>query len=114
MIDTYSRVRASGLSNGWPYQPSTTCGPDTPSPSTNRPPDRWSRVRACMAQAAGERADSCATEVPSRTDDVLDPHQDSGVNAAEPHNSAAKTESNPACSAASTSLAASRGGSAPQ
>ena len=23
----YSRVRASGLANGMPYQPSTTCGP---------------------------------------------------------------------------------------
>ncbi|CNN42669.1 Uncharacterised protein [Mycobacterium tuberculosis] len=36
----YSRVRASGLGNDWPYQPSTTCGPDTPSPRMCRPPDR--------------------------------------------------------------------------
>ena len=37
-MSTYSRVRASGFSNDWPYQPSTTWGPETPSPSTNRPP----------------------------------------------------------------------------
>jgi hypothetical protein len=36
----YSRVRASGLANGIPYQPSTTCGPDTPSPRMKRPPER--------------------------------------------------------------------------
>ena len=34
----YSRVRASGLANGCPYQPSTTCGPETPSPRISRPP----------------------------------------------------------------------------
>ena len=33
----YSRVRASGFSNGIPYQPSTTCGPDTPRPRMKRP-----------------------------------------------------------------------------
>ena len=32
MMSTTSRVRASGLANGWPYQPSTTCGPLTPMP----------------------------------------------------------------------------------
>src|SRR5690242_1717696 len=110
----YSRVRASGRANGCPYQPSTTCGPDTPNPSTKRPFERWSRVSACIAQAAGVRAESCATDVPSRTDDVLEPHQASGVKASDPQDSAAKTASNPASSAASTSLAASRGGSAPQ
>ena len=36
----YSRVRASGLANGIPYQPSTTCGPDTPRPRMKRPPER--------------------------------------------------------------------------
>ena len=36
-IATYSRVRASGLANGWPYQPSTTCGPDTPRPEDEAP-----------------------------------------------------------------------------
>ena len=36
----YSRVRASGLANGIPYQPSTTCGPETPRPRMKRPPER--------------------------------------------------------------------------
>src|SRR5215212_2695826 len=106
MIDTYSLVLARGLPNGAPYQPSTTCGPDTPSPSTNRPPDRWSTVSACIAQAAGDRADNCATDVPSRTREVDEPHHASGVNASDPHASAANTASKPASSAAVTSSAA--------
>ena len=36
-IPMYSRIRASGLANGWPYQPSTTCGPETPRPRITRP-----------------------------------------------------------------------------
>src|SRR5699024_2242577 len=112
--DTYSRVRASGFANGAPYQPSTTCGPDTPRPSTHRPAERWSRVSACIAQDAGERADSCATEVPNRTRDVREPHQESGVNASAPQDSAAKTASNPRPSAASTISAVPAGGPAPQ
>ncbi len=75
----YSRVRASGLVNDWPYQPSTTCGPETPRPRTWRPPDRWSSVKAAIAQAVGVRADSWTTEVPSRTRDVDEPSQASGV-----------------------------------
>src|SRR5947199_160327 len=47
-IRTYSRVRASGFGNGCPYQPSTTCGPDTPRPRINLPPERWSMVAAVM------------------------------------------------------------------
>ena len=43
----YSHVRARGLGNGWPYQPSTTWGPDTPRPSTKRPPERWSKGQRC-------------------------------------------------------------------
>jgi len=49
----YSRVRASGLANGCPYQPSTTCGPLTPIPRTTRPLLRWSRVSACIAIEVG-------------------------------------------------------------
>ncbi len=93
MIDTYSRVRASGFGNGIPYQPSTTCGPDTPSPSTKRPPERWSRVRAAIAVAVGCRAESWIRSVPRRIRDVRDPHQASGVSASEPHDSAVHTES---------------------
>src|SRR5690242_426863 len=113
-MPTYSRVRASGFANGSPYQPSTTCGPETPSPSTNRPPDRWSIVSACIAVAAGDRAESWTTDVPSRTRDVAAPHQASGVNASEPQDSAVTTASNPASSAARTSDGASAGGPAPQ
>ena len=65
MISMYSRVRASGLGYGWPYQPSTTWGPDAPRPSMNRPPVRWSRVSADMAVATGVRADIWQTPVPS-------------------------------------------------
>ena len=82
-ISTYSRVRASGLANGWPYQPSTTCGPDTPRPRMKRPPERWSMVIAAIAAAAGWRADICMIAVPSRTF-WWRPHQASGVRTSEP------------------------------
>ena len=84
MMSTTSRVRASGLANGWPYHPSTTCGPDAPSPSSTRPPLRWSSVIADMAVDAGERAEICTTEVPSLMVDVSLPHHAIGVNASDP------------------------------
>ena len=74
----YSRVRASGLPKGWPYQPSTTWGPETPSPRMKRPPLRWSIVIAAIAAAAGVRAEICMIAVPSRTRSVREPHQASG------------------------------------
>ncbi len=90
---TYSRVAVSGLSgNGRPYHPSTTCGPDSPSPSSIRPPERWSSVRACMAVAVGERAAICATAVPSRMRRVWAAIHVSGVKASEPQDSAVHTE----------------------
>jgi hypothetical protein len=57
-MSMYSRVRASGLEKGCPYQPSTTWGPETPRPRVTRPFERWSRVRVCMAVAVGVRAES--------------------------------------------------------
>ena len=84
MIARYSRVRASGFSNGIPYQPSTTCGPDTPIPRISRPPERWSRVIAAIAAAVGWRADICRIPVPSFTRSVCEPHQASGVRQSEP------------------------------
>ena len=36
-ISTYSRVRPSERSNGTPYQPSETCGPDSPEPDPQAP-----------------------------------------------------------------------------
>ena len=91
----YSRVRASGFANGIPYQPSTTCGPETPIPRITRPPDRWSSVIAAIAAAAGWRADICMIPVPSRTFSVRAPHQASGVRQSEPYASAAQIESSP-------------------
>jgi hypothetical protein len=110
----YSRVRASGLGNFWPYHPSTTCGPDTPSPRMWRPPERWSNVSDAIAHAVGVRADSCTTEVPSRSRLVAEPHHASGVKASLPHASAVNTVSKPASSAAATSSGAFAGGCAPQ
>ena len=75
----YSRVRASGLGYGCPYQPSTTCGPLAPNPSWKRPPERWSSVSALMAVATGVRADIWQTAVPSFTREVAAPYQASGV-----------------------------------
>ena len=80
----YSRMRASGLANGWPYQPSTTWGPDTPRPRITRPPLRWSSVIAAIAVAAGVRAEICTIEVPSLICVVDAPHQASGISASEP------------------------------
>ncbi len=91
---TYSRVAVNGeAGNGRPYHPSTTCGPDSPRPSITRPPERWSRVRACIAVVVGERAAIWATPVPSLILDVRAAIQVSGVKASEPHDSAVHTES---------------------
>ena len=84
MIPMYSRVRASGFSKGIPYQPSTTCGPETPMPRMKRPPERWSMVIAAIAAAAGCRADICMIAVPSRRLSVSEPHQASGEMQSEP------------------------------
>src|SRR3954466_7451395 len=64
-VDVLARARERARSSA-PYQPSPTCGPDAPRPSTNRPPERWSSVSAAIAIAVGVRADSWAMAVPSR------------------------------------------------
>ena len=51
----YSRVRWSCLAKRWPCQPSATCGPEEPIPSSMRPPESWSSVAAVMAVMAAER-----------------------------------------------------------
>jgi hypothetical protein len=83
-MSTYSRVRSRGFGNGAPYHPSTTCGPETPSPRVNLPPDNASRVAAVIAVAAGVRADSCTSPVPSLMRVVRAAYHVSGVNASEP------------------------------
>ena len=109
-MSTTSRVRANGFANGWPYQPSTTCGPETPMPRITRPPERWSRVSACIAIDAGVRPDICTIDVPSRSRLVSRPHQASGVNASLPQASAVNRASKPASSAAATSSPTPSGG----
>ena len=106
----YSRMRASGLANGWPYQPSTTCGPDTPRPRISRPPERWSSVIAAIAVAAGVRAEIWTIAVPSLIRSVAAPHQASGVSASEPYASAVQTESKPSRSASTIDSAIPGGG----
>ena len=83
-MSTYSRVRASGLAYSWLYQPSTTCGPLTPSPRMKRPPVRWSSVMAVIAVDAGVRAEICVMAVPSCTRVVALPHHASGVKQSDP------------------------------
>ena len=56
MISMYSRWRVRGFSYDAPYQPSTTCGPEGPSPMMKRPPDRWSSDMAVIAAMVGARA----------------------------------------------------------
>ena len=51
----YSRVRSSCLAKRWPCQPSATCGPEEPIPSSIRPPESWSSVAAVIAVIAAER-----------------------------------------------------------
>ena len=65
MIAMYSRVRVSGLPNGTPCQPSTTCGPDGPMPHKKRLPDSACNVIAVIAAQAGVRAAICMMAVPA-------------------------------------------------
>ena len=53
---TYSRVRWIWRPKRWPCQPSATCGPEEPIPSSIRPPESWSIVAAVIAVIAGVRA----------------------------------------------------------
>ena len=63
-ISTYSRVRDSGRVNGTPYQPSETCGPETPSPIRKRPFEITSIVAAAIAAPVGGRAGICISAEP--------------------------------------------------
>src|SRR4051794_16735871 len=85
MMSMYSRVRPMGLSNFAPCQPSETCGPDTPRPSRNRPPDSVSRVAAVIAVIAGVRAGICITALPRSMRCVWPAIQASIVTVSEPY-----------------------------
>ena len=106
----YSRILASGFANDCPYQPSTTCGPDTPTPRISRPPDRWSSVIAAIAVAAGVRAEIWTIAVPSLIRSVSEPHHASGISASDPYASAVQHDSNPSFSASLSDSSAVGGG----
>ncbi len=114
MMSMYSRVRASGFSKGWPYQPSTTWGPLTPSPQMTRPSERCWSVFMAMAVAVGVRADSWMMLWPSLMLVVWEPYQARGVRASEPQASAVHSESKPMASAARTVSRVSGTGPRPQ
>lgn len=80
----YSRVRAIGLPNATPCQPSTTCGPEAPMPSSSRLFDSACRVSAVIAVQAGVRADICMMPVPARMRVVHARIQAVGVTASVP------------------------------
>ena len=84
MIATYSRVRASGLPNGTPCQPSTTCGPEGPMPHRNRLPDSACKVIAVIAAQAGVRAGICMMLVPALMRVVRASTQATGLTASVP------------------------------
>ena len=92
-MSTYSRVLPSGFPHSCPCQPSTTCGPEVPSPIRNLPPESMSSVTAVIAAFAGERPGSCMIAVPSFNVVVCAPSHASGVIASTPHASAAHAES---------------------
>ncbi len=93
MMVRYSRIQVRGLSHGRPCHPSTTCGPEVPSPRMKRPPERASRVMAVMAVLEGLRPGSCMMPVPRRILLVLAPIQARGETASLPQASAVHTES---------------------
>ena len=98
-MSTYSRVRASGLANRTPCQPSETCGPETPRPSRNRPPEIASIVVAVIAVAAGVRAGICMTAAPMSIRSVCPAIQARMLGESEPYASAAHTTEYPRRSA---------------
>ena len=74
----------------------------------------WSSVTACIAVAAGVRAEICTTPVPSRMRSVWAAISTSGENASEPHDSAVQTASKPAFSASTAKVTMSCGIERPQ
>ena len=90
---TYSRVRCSWRAKRWPCQPSATCGPLVPMPSSTRPSESWSSVAAVIAVIAAERPGICRIAEPSRMRSVCAAIQARTVTASEPYASAVQIES---------------------
>src|SRR5271165_7617619 len=82
-----------------PCKPSMTCGPLTPKPSRNRPPDRWASVMAVCAIVTGERVPSWITPEPSSMDSVRAARYPSTEGASAPQASATHQTSRPSFSA---------------
>ena len=97
-----SRRRRSGRSKRTPCIPSTTCGPLTPSPRTNRPPVMRSRLSAVIAIIDGTRVVIWMMPVPRRMREVTAASQATAVTASWPHASADHAKSTPRRSASRT------------
>ena len=102
-----SRVRCNGCSHRCPCQFSTTMGPLVPSPSVSRPPDIESSDAALCAVIAGVRLNMVAMCVPMPMRVVCPASHASVVNASNPHDSPAQTDSYPNSSARRTRPSAS-------
>ena len=102
-------MRRSGRSKGTPYQPSDTCGPETPSPSRKRPPDSTSSDAAAIAAAVGWRAGICISPEPSPIRSVRPASSPSTDTASCPQASEIHTESSPSSSASTASETCSSG-----
>ena len=112
-ISISSRMRWIGLRNGTPCQPSTTCGPLAPRPSTKRPCDIDASVIAVIARLAGVRATACMMPAPSLMRDVFAARYASGVAASCPHDSADHAKSTPRRSASTANVESSSQSSLP-
>ena len=81
------------MPKAWPCHPSTTWGPDTPSPSRKRPPDSESSVIAVIAVAAGVRPAICMIAVPTCMRCVRAAIHVAVVTASAPYDSDVQTDS---------------------
>ena len=77
-------MRWSWRAKRWPCQPSATCGPLEPMPSSIRPPESWSIVAAVIAVIAAERPGIWKIAEPSLIVDVACASQARIVAASEP------------------------------
>ncbi len=80
----YSRVRWICLPKRTPCQPSETCGPDEPIPSSMRPSESWSMVAAVIAVIAALRPGIWKIPEPSLIVVVWPASQERIVAASEP------------------------------
>lgn len=99
-----SRMRCSGRSNAVPSRPSTTCGPDAPSPSTNRPPDSAERESAVRAAIVAVGEEICKIPDPRVILVVTAARYPSAETASAPHASATQQQSTPSRSDSRTNV----------